>query len=232
MCRNIKTLYNFDPPAKRGRGAVRRVAIRPQDQRLHQTLEGKRGGLRARSRRRRPRSRRSCSTNSSTSAPVKGPRGRGQQRRQPGQNSASRHRGSGLVAGSELGCGSHGWSGSSSSAQPATPAGWSPSSWSARGQRPLLAPAIGGGSRHWPLSSVASSRRSPTSPARQRCRAGRAGDVLVTTVGPFVRWGGAALDAAIGAGAHYIDSTGEPQLHPSRLRAGGSARQGRPAAAC
>jgi short subunit dehydrogenase-like uncharacterized protein len=37
-----------------------------------------------------------------------------------------------------------------------------------------------------------------------------AGDVLVSTVGPFVRWGGAALDAAVGAGAHYIDSTGEP----------------------
>ena len=37
-----------------------------------------------------------------------------------------------------------------------------------------------------------------------------AGDVLVTTVGPFARWGGPALDAAIGAGAHYIDSTGEP----------------------
>jgi short subunit dehydrogenase-like uncharacterized protein len=35
-------------------------------------------------------------------------------------------------------------------------------------------------------------------------------DVLVTTVGPFARWGVAALDAAIGAGAHYIDSTGEP----------------------
>jgi short subunit dehydrogenase-like uncharacterized protein len=37
-----------------------------------------------------------------------------------------------------------------------------------------------------------------------------AGDVLATTVGPFARWGGAALDAAIGAGAHYVDSTGEP----------------------
>ena len=36
------------------------------------------------------------------------------------------------------------------------------------------------------------------------------GDVLVSTVGPFARWGGPALDAAIGAGAHYIDSTGEP----------------------
>ena len=36
------------------------------------------------------------------------------------------------------------------------------------------------------------------------------GDVLVSTVGPFVRWGDAALQAAIVAGAHYIDSTGEP----------------------
>jgi short subunit dehydrogenase-like uncharacterized protein len=36
------------------------------------------------------------------------------------------------------------------------------------------------------------------------------GDVLVTTVGPFARWGTPALDAAIGAGAHYLDSTGEP----------------------
>ena len=36
------------------------------------------------------------------------------------------------------------------------------------------------------------------------------GDTLVTTVGPFARWGDAALDAAIDAGAYYIDSTGEP----------------------
>ncbi len=36
------------------------------------------------------------------------------------------------------------------------------------------------------------------------------GDTLVTTVGPFARWGDAALDAAVDAGAHYIDSTGEP----------------------
>ena len=34
--------------------------------------------------------------------------------------------------------------------------------------------------------------------------------VLVTTVGPFLRWGGTALDAAIEAGAVYLDSTGEP----------------------
>jgi short subunit dehydrogenase-like uncharacterized protein len=36
------------------------------------------------------------------------------------------------------------------------------------------------------------------------------GDVLVTTVGPFVRWGSAAAAAATTAGAHYLDSTGEP----------------------
>jgi short subunit dehydrogenase-like uncharacterized protein len=36
------------------------------------------------------------------------------------------------------------------------------------------------------------------------------GDVLVSTVGPFARWGGPAADAATAAGAHYIDSTGEP----------------------
>jgi short subunit dehydrogenase-like uncharacterized protein len=36
------------------------------------------------------------------------------------------------------------------------------------------------------------------------------GDVLVSTVGPFVRWGGPAAAAASSGGAHYIDSTGEP----------------------
>jgi short subunit dehydrogenase-like uncharacterized protein len=36
------------------------------------------------------------------------------------------------------------------------------------------------------------------------------GDVLLTTVGPFARWGDTAAEAAIDAGAHYIDSTGEP----------------------
>ncbi|MBA3326677.1 MAG: saccharopine dehydrogenase NADP-binding domain-containing protein, partial [Solirubrobacterales bacterium] len=36
------------------------------------------------------------------------------------------------------------------------------------------------------------------------------GDVLVSTVGPFGRWGAPAVQAAIAAGAHYLDSTGEP----------------------
>ena len=39
-----------------------------------------------------------------------------------------------------------------------------------------------------------------------------AGDVLVTTVGPFARFGDAAAEAAIERGAHYLDSTGEPSF--------------------
>ncbi len=36
------------------------------------------------------------------------------------------------------------------------------------------------------------------------------GDVLVCTVGPFMRWGETGVRAALESGAHYIDSTGEP----------------------
>lgn len=36
------------------------------------------------------------------------------------------------------------------------------------------------------------------------------GDVLVSTVGPFARYGKPALDAALAGKAHYLDSTGEP----------------------
>lgn len=35
------------------------------------------------------------------------------------------------------------------------------------------------------------------------------GDVLVSTVGPFLKVGDVALDAAIECGAHYVDTTGE-----------------------
>jgi short subunit dehydrogenase-like uncharacterized protein len=38
------------------------------------------------------------------------------------------------------------------------------------------------------------------------------GDVLVTTVGPFAKWGQPAAAAATTKQAHYIDSTGEPQF--------------------
>lgn len=36
------------------------------------------------------------------------------------------------------------------------------------------------------------------------------GDVLLTTVGPFLRFGTPAVEAAVAVGAHYVDSTGEP----------------------
>ena len=34
-----------------------------------------------------------------------------------------------------------------------------------------------------------------------------------STVGPFVRWGDAAVEAAIRKGAHYLDSNGEPPFN-------------------
>src|SRR3569833_1445265 len=46
-------------------------------------------------------------------------------------------------------------------------------------------------------------------PGRERSRVARY-YVLVTTGGPFLMYGHAALDAAVDAGAHYIDCTGEP----------------------
>lgn len=56
------------------------------------------------------------------------------------------------------------------------------------------------------------------------------GDVLVSTVGPFVRNGGPALEAAVDAGAVYLDSTGEPafirqvfEQHGPRARQTGTA---------
>ena len=39
-----------------------------------------------------------------------------------------------------------------------------------------------------------------------------ADDVMLTTVGPFTRWGDPAAEAAIDAHAAYIDSTGEPSF--------------------
>ena len=38
------------------------------------------------------------------------------------------------------------------------------------------------------------------------------GDVMLSTVGPFTRWGDPAAEAAIDARAAYIDSTGEPSF--------------------
>ena len=81
----------------------------------------------------------------------------------------------------------------------------------ARGARPVLAgrdPARLGrlADRLGGLETV---RADVTDPRSVRGLLGH-GDVLVTTVGPFLRLGQAAVDAAVAAGAVYLDSTGEP----------------------
>ena len=98
-----------------------------------------------------------------------------------------------------------------------------------RGARPVLAARNEGrvralaeelGGLEWVVADV-------ERPESVRALVGR-GDVLVSTVGPFVRWGSAAILAAIGAGAHYLDSTGESpfvrevfERYGSRARAEG-----------
>ncbi|HEY4624546.1 MAG TPA: NAD(P)H-binding protein [Blastococcus sp.] len=81
----------------------------------------------------------------------------------------------------------------------------------ARGARPVLAgrdPArladLAGR-----LGGLETARADVTDPASLRALLG-SGDVLVTTVGPFLQLGRAAVDAAVDAGAVYLDSTGEP----------------------
>lgn len=68
-----------------------------------------------------------------------------------------------------------------------------------RGRLEALAAALGG------LEARVADVRDP---ATVRALVG-AGDVLVSTVGPFVRFGGPAVEAALAARAHYLDSTGE-----------------------
>src|SRR3954451_6725650 len=51
------------------------------------------------------------------------------------------------------------------------------------------------------------------------------GDVLVSTVGPFARLGDPAVPAAIGTGAHYLDSTGEGAFIRSVFERHGPAAQ-------
>ena len=79
-----------------------------------------------------------------------------------------------------------------------------------RGLRPVLA-----GRRREPLERLAAELggleiriADAQDPGAVRALVGR-GDVLVSTVGPFAKWGEPALRAAIAAGATYLDSTGE-----------------------
>jgi short subunit dehydrogenase-like uncharacterized protein len=51
------------------------------------------------------------------------------------------------------------------------------------------------------------------------------GDVLVSTVGPFTRYGEPAVRAAVARGAHYIDSTGEPPFIRAIFERHGSGAQ-------
>jgi NAD(P)-dependent dehydrogenase (short-subunit alcohol dehydrogenase family) len=81
----------------------------------------------------------------------------------------------------------------------------------ARGARPILAGRDPArlqdlGSR---LGDLETARADVTDPRSVRDLLQR-GDVLVTTVGPFIKLGRAAVDAAVDAGAVYLDSTGEP----------------------
>lgn len=78
------------------------------------------------------------------------------------------------------------------------------------GERPVLAARDGArvraladelGGLEWAVADV-------PRPESVRALVGR-GDVLVSCVGPFQRWGAPAVEAAIAAGAHYLDSTGE-----------------------
>src|SRR3954452_8727910 len=86
----------------------------------------------------------------------------------------------------------------------------------ARGARPLLvgrsadrlaalAAQLGGG-------DVETAVVDATAPGAADALAALAGpgDVLICTVGPFLRWGETGVLAALRSGAHYIDSTGEP----------------------
>ncbi|QEC47735.1 saccharopine dehydrogenase [Baekduia soli] len=82
-----------------------------------------------------------------------------------------------------------------------------------RGERPVLAGrdadrvralADGLGGLDWAVADVGG----PQGTAAVRALL-EAGDVLVSTVGPFTRLGAPAVEAAIDAGAHYLDSTGE-----------------------
>ncbi len=70
-----------------------------------------------------------------------------------------------------------------------------------RGRLEAQAAALGGG-LETAVADVAD-------PASVRALVGE-GDVMLSTVGPFARWGGPAAEAAIDARAWYLDSTGEP----------------------
>lgn len=80
-----------------------------------------------------------------------------------------------------------------------------------RGLRPVLAgrsaPRLAALARA--LGNLDSAVADVDRPDSVRALVGR-GDALISTVGPFTRFGEPAVLAAVEAGAHYLDSTGEP----------------------
>jgi short subunit dehydrogenase-like uncharacterized protein len=84
-----------------------------------------------------------------------------------------------------------------------------------RGARPLLvarnAARVGALAGELGLESAVADATAPGAEAAIAALLAT-GDVLVSTVGPFVRWGEPAVRAAIAAGATYLDCTGEPSF--------------------
>ena len=100
----------------------------------------------------------------------------------------------------------------------------------ARGMRPLLAARSAGKLKELAseLGGLDTQAADVSDPSTVSALVGK-GDVLVSTVGPFVRFGDAAVRAATGSGAHYLDSTGEPpfirsvfERHDSAARESGA----------
>jgi short subunit dehydrogenase-like uncharacterized protein len=81
----------------------------------------------------------------------------------------------------------------------------------ARGERPLLAgrSALRLDQMATELGGLETATADVADPASVRALL-EPGDVMLATVGPFARWGDPAAEAAIDAGASYLDSTGEP----------------------
>jgi len=81
----------------------------------------------------------------------------------------------------------------------------------AHGERPVLA-----GRSAQRLAALAAElgglewRQADAGRPRSVADALRDGEVIVATVGPFAKWGAAAVHAALAAGSTYLDCTGEP----------------------
>ena len=99
---------------------------------------------------------------------------------------------------------------SSSSERPASPAAWWPSGSPRRARRPCSPGGPRARCASWRSASGTEWRVADALRRNSVFALLERGDVLVSTVGPFAKWGEPAVRAAIAAQRHYIDSTGEP----------------------